>query len=742
LQRSPSSSHPPPSYPGTCHWLYDDQDFQAWLYRIGPQKNKVLWIRGESGCGKTVLIQSLRSRIEKQWGKTGACFIGATVEPDGFGSVLFAGMPGQARDLSPASLYRSLLSELFPHDSQLRKDLLARYSESKEGPRGFEDSQIVSFFADHYVNRKIETPVRRMFIFIDIEDEVDSNVVHEVINRLSQLSHNSDFSICVASSYYSDILEEDNVISIPIQLRNTDDVLRYVNLNLIAEWEERNHTVVRIGQKCGGLFLWAEIVVNILNAAILEGATQEMIEYTVKEIPGDLYGLYEWMLSTMSDREKAEALVLFQWAMLAAEPMRLNDLFVAIRLTEPDPFASFAKYGPLGAFNIGNPICMRDIRQIRNSEIITDTPYQLYRWLRARSIGLLELKSEAPSGQHQLVTAEPLGLQRVYPIHPSVRSFFLSGRGFACLAQNNPSIPPNLPLSEFIDISYYGLLRACLIYLNMRDFEPIGHGSRRRKPMPHSPMASSPASTLSPTTLTLQSPPHLPSTLTSHQQRHLILASYAFLTYAVTHLVYHLLAPSTFRYHFPQSAVLAVFAANRFRLWKRWTSLLGSCDPAVIMANHSDGDGRSGVMSLLSPVFGARFRLERVWRKLAQLAAEEDGEVPRLRGIKLNLSTRPCGPASDLLTPTVSGSTSPGGIASPSAKSHKSATPSSSSGSERDGWKQSTLRYQLPAELSLPMPDLEGGLLTSLEIKEVEKVALEEVSQEGIDSKLLVGLAI
>ncbi|KAH6649564.1 hypothetical protein F5144DRAFT_479076 [Chaetomium tenue] len=639
-QLPPPETLPPSAYPGSCLWLDDLHDFQTWHHRNGPNKHKILWIRGEAGCGKTVLLRSLRRRLERQWGPAGASFIWATAEAD-----KETKDSSGRQSTSLAGIYRSILSQLFLHDPRLRRALLALYNQPRSDPRRLDDAQIVSFFADYYVNQKIETATRRGFIFVEIADDACPSYVHELIGRLSHLAHNSDFSICVASGYHPEIIEEENVISIPMHLRNTDDVLRYVNLNLVAEWEERNRTVIRIGQKAAGVFLWAEIVVNILNAAIMEGATQEMIEYTLEEVPGDLHGLYEWMLSTLNDRERAESLLLFQWVICAAEPMRLNDLFLAIKLTEPNPFALFERLGPLMAFDIGMPFSMRELRQLRNSEISSDTPYQFHRWLRARSIGLLELKSDTRNNR-QSTAKETLGLQRVHTIHASVRSFFLSGRGFTCLAANNPSIPATLPIADFLDINHYTLLRACLTYLNMRDFESLGHGARRRR---KPPLTTSLTTLTSPTTTTTTPSPtttlltletttllhyHPPPTVAS--QRHLIMSAHPFLHYAVTHLLHHLLSPLPFRYFLPQHPLLATLAANRFRLWKRWTSLLGTYDPDVIVAKHAAAAGGSsvggvGVGALLSPVYGARFRLERVLRKLARLAASES-YVARRRG--------------------------------------------------------------------------------------------------------------
>ncbi|VBB81412.1 Putative protein of unknown function [Podospora comata] len=570
---------PAASYPGTCLWLYDLYDFQTWHNRSGPNKNKVFWIRGESGCGKNILLTSLRRRLGRQWGPAGASIIGITAHQTSI----------------PANVCRSLLGQLFLQDPRLRTALLELYRQPRVDLEAFDDAQVLSFFSDFYIGQPIKTPTRRTFILVEIPDEAGSMYVGEVISRLSRLAHNSNFSICVTSAYHPET-KLYNTISIPMHIRNTDDILRFVNLNLMAEWEERNRTVMMIGRKAGGVFLWAEIVVNIVNAAILEGATQELIECTLQEVPGDLHGLYEWMLSTLNEKERAEALILFQWVILASEPMRLNDLFIAIRLTDPNQFEHYKRLGPLMALDVGAPFSMRDLRQLRNSVITSDTPCQFHRWVRTRSIGLLEVKSDGN---------DSLGLQRVQARHSSVHSFFLSGRGFTCLTSGNSTIPANLTTTDFPTISHYSLLRACLTYLNMRDFESL---SQSPKPSPN--VKSAPF-------LSLNIP--LRPLSTTANQRQLMTSSYPFLQYAVSNLIFHLLSPQHFRYFLPQNELFLALFANKFRLWKRWTSLLGTHDADEIITLHTKvGTETKGLMS---PVYGARFRLERVLRKLGGLSA-------------------------------------------------------------------------------------------------------------------------
>ncbi|KAB5536250.1 hypothetical protein GE09DRAFT_344644 [Coniochaeta sp. 2T2.1] len=591
------------TYPGTHLWLYDMPEFKAWHHRTDRNKNKLLWIKGQSGSGKSVLLRSLRSRIKKEWAPAGGAIISAVAGGRDTNDIFFPGSCVQHVETDPSWVYRSLLAQLFLQDPHLRKALVAHYEKKRDAtPHILDDASIVSFFVDDYIDSHIETPSRRTFIFIDVSDSVGPSYLRDLLSHLSTLAQNSDFSICLASGNPLDV-SEPNAIDVLVQQRNQDDILRYANITLVAEWEERNRTVVRIGQKAAGVFLWAEIVVNILNAAIGEGASQDMIEYTLEEMPSDLHGLYEWMLNTLNDREKREALILFQWVILSAEPMRLNDLLVAVRLTKTFPHdGSFRHYM---ALDLDPPSSMRDIRKIRNSEVTTDNPVQFTRWIRARSIGLLELQphhQQPPTSNNNKPANQSLGLQLVRPTHDSVRTFFLSGRGFACLSPSSSSArQPAFSTTDLIDRAHYAMLNACLTYLNMRDFEPLASSH------PHSPPV-----VLSP----LESPNWARNVC---DQRELVTSSYPFLRYAVRNMLFHLLCPGYMRYFLPQQQLLRTMGRDRCRLWRRWTSLLGCADPEGVVAAHMQGPAGA----LLSPVFGARYRLERVFRKLGRMPAKD-----------------------------------------------------------------------------------------------------------------------
>lgn len=407
--------------------------------------------------------------------------------------------------------------------------------------------------------------------------------------------------------------------------RNADDIARFVDRRLEAPWPSRGATVLRIVRKSGGVFLWAELVVGILNAAIAEGASQTLVDSTILEMPGDLDGLYEWLLSTLNPREKAEALALFQWAMLASEPMRLNDLRIAMAVTKPWALSELC---PRSVLSVGPPATLRDLHRRKGIDDGRDdceedrrrggglegfdSAWNFYRYVRGCSLGLLKARPGVDAEGKPL--PEPLGLQRVYVIHESVESFFLSGRGFAALESGSVLTPYSLSFSplDLRDTSHYVLLHACLTYLGLDDFECLEKRHLARNGLDDGNMY-----------LPLAPMPRQETRYWRENvldQRRLIISSYPFLRYAVDNLIFHMLCPHDFRYYLPQSDVLRLFAANDCRLWRRWTALLGVpiSDPMAALDICVAGPARE----LLDPVYGARYRLERVFKRVSKIALE------------------------------------------------------------------------------------------------------------------------
>lgn len=479
--------------------------------------------------------------------------------------------------------------------------------------------------------------IRRVFILVDATEVVSDNHPRGLLRWLRQLARRSEFSVCVAStatmltgsgSSRSAKSPSDSMLLIQVPEENAEEIRLYLDNHLAPDMEERPAIAEKMLDRAAGVMLWVEMVTKIVNDASEEGVSGEIVLSMLDDIAPGRHGsegllddLFAWKLRRLSAVEQAQALAVMQWVMLAPEPLKLNELLVALRLTLLACRRGAHSYDGR-SWDIGQTLVVEpaiSLKELRAADTdaqgigttIMDSPSQFWKWLQQLSQGLLRLESEGAADS--TISSEPLGLQRVRPAHESVHRFFLKGRGFQTLLpmpfNDDPHTSKPLPSTDrFIDTSYYTLLHVCLVYLNITELDALG----REKP----PLNPTPGSAL---------PPMETSKWRAHAdaQRRMVMASYPLLRYAVDHLVFHLLCPRHYRYFLPQGALLSLFAANRCRIWRRWTHLLGfsivDASPEALLAQVAKGPaGR-----LLAPVYGAQYRLERVLRRVWRMAMDQ-----------------------------------------------------------------------------------------------------------------------
>lgn len=483
-------------------------------------------------------------------------------------------------------------------------------------------------------NPIIEIPgLRRVFLLVDATTGITSDeYTRGLLWCLSQLAQRSDFSICVATAKPNaagedmarSVSRSTSLSALPIMMteNNAEEIRSYVDSHLNPDIEEREAIATKMLDRSGGVVLWAEMVCVIVNEASEEGVSGEVVLGMLDDISprgnGRLDDLYAWKLGRLDagSTEQTHARAVFQWVVLAPEALRLNELLVALRLT----LLTRAKtregkawwdtgVGGLGALDVDPPMSLKDLRQGAEDElglgIAMDSPSLFWRWVQTVSQGLLKLEPGADGGG---ISNEPLGLQRVRPVDESVLHFFLKGKGFQTLLAPSEDPREKLPSTErFIDSSYFALLHACLRYLSMTELDSLGREKQPANPTPGDDL-----------------PPEETSKWRKHaeDQRKMVMASYPFLRYAVENLVFHLLCPRHFRYFLPQRELLQLLSANRCRIWRRWTHLLGFSiadgEPQAILAKAGQGPARR----LLDPVYGAKYRLERVLKRVWKTAVE------------------------------------------------------------------------------------------------------------------------
>ncbi|KAI1264531.1 hypothetical protein F5Y18DRAFT_436909 [Xylariaceae sp. FL1019] len=578
--------HPSKSTTRACKRLMGSIEFNHWYRRRDGVENRVLWLTGSAGSGKSTLLRHIETRIERQWKRTTTPVVYCTTEGRCFDRVVVSG--SKLSNARSTTVIRCILAQLLSHDPTLRTRLCSYLDGTCDS------SRLARFFLDVYVENRIELLARRAFVLVDAEDCCEEAHIRDMLYCFSRMARNSDISIIMTSRHVIDVLPN-QVTRLNIENYNYDDVELLVRARLRANWEERLVLVKKIGGKARGNFLWAELTTTLLNELIEGGAAQDLVDQVVEELPTELDDLYDWILGTLSAKEKIDATILMRWVMLACEPMTLNDLRMAVRLTHPD---SLRCSNPTTALSVGSPCSVQELQRTGKQ---FDTPAQFYRWMRSRTYGLLETKPTLQSGN----TQQSLGLRHIQPVHDSVKSFFLSGRGFAALSVDREAgaMCESTPTDE----GHYSLIRTILEYLNTLDLSPLVSGQTQPQSGPsHLSRAKSPS---------------WRQTVTD--QRKLIMSSYPFLRYAVDNLLYHVLAPRAMRYFLPQQALFGALYANDCRIWRRWTALQGETGPVVILSRCPSAE------DFLRPECGAVYRLERVFRALSKIVSGESWLSPR-----------------------------------------------------------------------------------------------------------------
>lgn len=407
---------------------------------------------------------------------------------------------------------------------------------------------------------------------------------------------------------------------------STDDIRTYLASQLSPDLQShRDLIAAKMLNQAGPNAIWAHMVAPIVNRACDDGVSAEVILSMLDDIgpskPAKLDDLYAWKLRQLDAVEQAQVALIVVWVLLAPEPLGLNELLVALRLSlvarrmavdeGVHEAEALRRWDATRTFNVDPPVSLRDLRKSAEDDesmrAAMDSPSRFWTWLQHISQGLFKLETSTESG----VSTQPLGLQKVRPIDKSVMTYFLKGRGLQnLLLASHPGLSKKKipPPDRLIDNAYYALLHACLTYLNITELDSLG---RERIPVNPKPGENLPAEET--------------SKWKSHaeDQRRMILSAYPLLRYVVDNLIFHLLCPRKFRYFLPQAELLRLFTANRCRIWRRWTHLLGfginDATPEAIIKKAEDALAKK----LLDPVYGARYRLERVLRKVWRIAMEQ-----------------------------------------------------------------------------------------------------------------------
>jgi protein SERAC1 len=295
--------------PGTCQWILRDPVFVTWKRRLDVDNHGgLLWIKGKPGAGKSVMMKKILGLVRNE-----------KLEPETIISFFFNAR-GSELERSTLGMFRSLVHQILRQDSSMRYDFASRYKERcRTIGENWEYQQFeLQEFLLRSFSRRRDTV---LYVFIDALDECKEEEVRGVAYYLRELTDRAlaagnILNVCISSRRYPTITLS-RCPEIDLEKGNSGDINRYVQKRMAIHGSGQylHDLSSHITQKASSVFLWAVLVVDMIHRVWDSGMGVAEIEKLIKQTPGQVKDVFEQLIETFSDDERAEACRLFQWTL-------------------------------------------------------------------------------------------------------------------------------------------------------------------------------------------------------------------------------------------------------------------------------------------------------------------------------------------------------------------------------------------------------------------------------------------
>ncbi|KAI9685964.1 MAG: hypothetical protein M1822_003947 [Bathelium mastoideum] len=306
------------AYPDTCDWLFETKEFCQWRDHTDlVDHNGVLWLKGKPGAGKSTLMKHALYYYKKEF-------------DDHLVVAYFFNARGEQLEKTALGLLRSTVYQLMQQDNTICDHFMLRFYE-KQMLRGAEKLEWrLSDLRDFIFSEIKQQHLKSTLLFVDALDECSESDTREVVDMLEKLSveavrSKTTFRICLSSRHYPSIdIKKKLELTMEENEQHRQDIIKYISNKLEVE-----DTSIRdaIQEKADGVFLWAALVVAILNKIACAGRIEELQEM-LDNLPGDLEKVFDSMLAKDGTR-KAETVLMLQWVLFSPQPLTSKELFIA-----------------------------------------------------------------------------------------------------------------------------------------------------------------------------------------------------------------------------------------------------------------------------------------------------------------------------------------------------------------------------------------------------------------------------
>lgn len=405
------------AHPETCDWFFKTSQFQQWYRRDNLENhNAVLWIKGHPGTGKSTLMKHTLGHLEKQLSETHVI------------AAHFFNARGDDSEQTPLSMLRSLLYQLLEKEPSIYEQFLPLFRNKKQKfdtHWKWREPDLKNFLLSTIQNYQSKP----LIILVDALDECEEAHVRDAVGLLEELSIKAlgvglPLNICLSSRHYPHIgMRKHLKLEIEKMKGHKEDIRMYTWGNLTIKDEEIEDELL---EKASGVFMWAVLVIKLLNKAYDEGHIEAMHK-TLHDLPRDLEHVFEALL-VKDNPDGHETVFMLQFVLLAKRLLKPEELY----------FATLAKTGS------------ETIKPWDRSRI---TPDDIRRRIINSSRGLIEVRQ----GKRNVVQF----------IHKSVDDFLTRNKRLQ-------KLDPDLKVNALGSL-HERLRSFCMTYIMMEPFQSATH---------------------------------------------------------------------------------------------------------------------------------------------------------------------------------------------------------------------------------------------------------------------------
>ncbi|KAJ5225215.1 hypothetical protein N7468_006440 [Penicillium chermesinum] len=298
-------------------WILSNPDFKRWL---DGQEHRILWIRGDPGKGKTMLLCGIIDELQLSIGE----------------SKLLSFFFCQATDPrlnNATAVLRCLIRQLIDQQPSLISHLRKKADKYQDIWSWYDLLEIFTEFVE-------DERLKPTFLVIDGLDECGDGLT-ELFTMIMEHSSCPKIKWVVSSRNYASIHEQLSraaQLSLELNAQSVSDAVEHYIQHKMRQltqrkmWNSETQTIVRdhLTQNSGGTFLWVALVCeHLMKKSFLYPTTQ------MKLFPPGLDALYERMLQRVSESDgKDFCLRIIALAAMLYRPITLSELLHFVEVPE------------------------------------------------------------------------------------------------------------------------------------------------------------------------------------------------------------------------------------------------------------------------------------------------------------------------------------------------------------------------------------------------------------------------